>query len=114
MAATLTLVACAKPDGKPMHMPPSSPTKSVEAALAYNEGTKLRTVDKPKAIALYTNAIKADPKFELAYYNRALTFAEIGEIAKAEADLKSLRDLKSDKVETLNALIGVARDLSGK
>jgi tetratricopeptide (TPR) repeat protein len=96
-----------------MYMPPGSPTQSVEAALAFNEGNKLRGIEKENAIAHYTDAIEADPKFEIAYYNRALTLAELGKIKDADSDLEKLRTMNSDRVETLEALIGVARDLSG-
>ncbi len=113
-AMTQQLVGCGKSDTDSMYMPPASPTQSVDAALAFNEGNKLRESEKARAIELYTKAIEADPNFASAYYNRALVLAETGEITRAETDLESLKGLKSDKVETLEALIGVARDLSGE
>jgi len=114
IAVTWQLTGCGKSDKVSMYMPPGSPTESVDAALAYNEANKLRESEKAKAIELYTKAIEADPNFESAYFNRALTLAEIGEIEKAEADLESLKGLKSDKAETLEPLIGVARDWRGE
>jgi hypothetical protein len=93
-------------------MPPNSPTQSVEAAEAYNQGTRLRQTDKPGAIAAYTRAIQADPKFEIAYYNRALTLAEEFRIAEARTDLDTLKAMKSGHAQTLEKLIAVAEDLA--
>ncbi len=80
-----------------------------KAATEFNTANSLRQSDKPMAIEYYSAAILADPTMDDAYFNRALTYAEIGEVAKAEADLQSLRDLKSEHVETLDGLLDVVR-----
>ncbi|WP_197455417.1 tetratricopeptide repeat protein [Stieleria neptunia] len=82
---------------------------SAKAATEFNTANSLRETDKPKAIEHYGAAIQADPSMDEAYFNRALTYAEIGEVAKAESDLQSLRDLKSEHAETLDGLLSVVR-----
>jgi hypothetical protein len=112
VAALFCAYGCSDGEGEKKTMPPGSPTQSVEAAEAYNQGTRLRQTDKPGAIAAYTRAIQADPKFEIAYYNRALTLAEEFRIAEARADLDILKAMKSAHAPTLEKLIAVAEDLA--
>lgn len=114
VVAVLVACGCSDDDREKNTMPSNSPTQSVEAAESFNEGNKLRQTDKPAAIAAYTRAIEADPKFEFAYYNRALTLAEEFRIAEARKDLDTLKALGSERVETLESLIAVAEDLASE
>ena len=112
LAALLLAGGCSDGEGKKKTMPANSPTRSVEAAEAYNQGTRLRKTDKPGAIAAYTRAVQADPKFEFAYYNRALTLAEELRIEEARKDLDTLKRLGSERAGTLEALINAVEDLA--
>lgn len=89
-------------------------TRSPVAAKAYNDANQLRETDKEKAIALYTQAIKADAEFSAAYYNRGLTFAELGKIKEAELDLEKLKAMKSPDAEDLEQLLEVAGEFYKK
>jgi tetratricopeptide (TPR) repeat protein len=53
--------------------------------------------DYDKAIADYTEAIRLDPKFAPAYSNRASAYREHKEVAKAEADERTARELAEKK-----------------
>lgn len=88
--------------------------RSPVAAKAYNEANQLRQTDKEKAIALYTQAIKADAEFSAAYYNRGLTLAELGKIKEAKLDLERLKAMKSADAETLEQLLEVAGEFYKK
>jgi Tfp pilus assembly protein PilF len=114
VAVLLVAYGCKGGEEEQKTLPPNSPTQSVEAAEAFNQGNKLRQTDKPGAIAAYTRAIKADPKFQFAYYNRALTLAEEFRIAEARTDLDTLKAMKSARAQTLESLIAVAEDLASK
>ncbi len=46
-----------------------------------------------QAIANYTTAIRLDPKFAVAYYNRGWAYKENGK-TKAEADFTKAKELK--------------------
>ncbi len=47
-----------------------------------------------EGIALYTKAIKKNPKVQLAYYNRGIAYSEIKEYTKAIADFDKILQLK--------------------
>jgi tetratricopeptide (TPR) repeat protein len=111
VAFMAALPGCSNGSNESMSLPPDSPTQSVEAALAFNEGIKVRNTDKPLAIEHYTSAIRADPQFQEAYFNRALIYSELGQLDKADADLQALQELGSKKAATLERLIEIARDL---
>jgi tetratricopeptide (TPR) repeat protein len=103
---------CSDDDTKKKVLPADSPTRSVEAAEAFNEGNKLRKTDKSGAIAAYTRALQADPVFEFAYYNRGLTLTELYRFKEAREDLNSLKGLSSERATTLESLIKVAEELA--
>ena len=110
----LSAMGCDEPQADKMYMPAGAPTQSVRAYCAFNDAKIMLRLNRYKkeeqAIELFTRAIEADPKFAEAYYNRGLTYAELRNIEKAEEDLASLERLGSDKSETLEKVIAVARD----
>ena len=108
--AFFSVVGCGEQQTTTMSLPPGSPTTSVDAALAYNSANKIRSTEKEKAISFYSKAIEFDRDFADAYFNRALTYAETGQIRKAEADLQTLKQLGSPQADTLIQLIEIAKD----
>jgi Flp pilus assembly protein TadD len=48
-----------------------------------------------QAIADYTEAIRVDPSYADAYYNRGAAYEKLGQTADAEADYAVHRQLKS-------------------
>jgi tetratricopeptide (TPR) repeat protein len=50
-----------------------------------------------EAVTYYTHAIILNPDFEDAYYNRGISYAEIGSIAKAIADFNKVIEFGGDK-----------------
>ena len=42
----------------------------------------------------YSTTIRLDPKYALAYSNRALAYRKLKEVAKAEADERTARQLE--------------------
>ncbi len=46
-----------------------------------------------KEIADYTEAVRLDPKYAEAYYNRGAAYKEGGKTAKAEADFAQAKKL---------------------
>lgn len=56
----------------------------------------LATRDLDRAVADYTEALRIDPNHLTAYLYRARAYEEMGEDAKAEADLARARQLESD------------------
>jgi tetratricopeptide (TPR) repeat protein len=66
--------------------------KSVEAL--YNRGLSyLKLNENEKAIVDFSEVIKLNPKFIIAYKSRARAFRAIGKIAEAEADDKMIKTL---------------------
>ena len=54
----------------------------------YNAGVELQQQGRPKdAIAEYDQAIQINPRFALAYINRAVVFTILGKDAEAEQDI---------------------------
>ena len=61
----------------------------MQRGIAYQNGKQ----DYDRAIADYTETIRLDPKYALAFYNRGLAKQKIGDTAGGEADLASARAL---------------------
>lgn len=69
-----------------------------------NKGVDL--VDQKKfeeGIALYSKAIKQNPKVQLAYYNRGIAYTEIKEYNKAVADFDKILQLKNNLVKMIDS-----------
>jgi len=67
---------------KQQHMP------NPQAKALYDEAGKLFDQEKfNDAVELYTKAIEIDPEYSSAYFNRALTYTELGEYEKALRDI---------------------------
>jgi tetratricopeptide (TPR) repeat protein len=47
-----------------------------------------------KAISEYNQAIKSQPNFAAAYYNRGITYQQLGKSAKAQADFDKAKQLR--------------------
>jgi tetratricopeptide (TPR) repeat protein len=56
---------------------------------------KVRKRDFQGAIADYTQALKLDPEYEKAYYNRGLAYLDIGELEQAVNDFSRTLQLDS-------------------
>ena len=46
-----------------------------------------------KSVIAYTEAIRLDPNYALAYYNRGVAYQNIGEKDKADADFAKAKEL---------------------
>jgi tetratricopeptide (TPR) repeat protein len=55
-----------------------------------------------EGIALYSKAIKQNPRVQLAYYNRGIAYSEIKEYTKALADIDKILLLKSTAVRMID------------
>jgi tetratricopeptide (TPR) repeat protein len=55
-----------------------------------------------EGIALYSKAIKQNPKVQLAYYNRGIAYSEIKEYTKALIDFDKILQLKSNGVQMID------------
>jgi tetratricopeptide (TPR) repeat protein len=53
-------------------------------------------------IALYSKAIKQNPKVQLAYYNRGIAYSEIKEYTKAIVDFDKVLQLKNNVVRMID------------
>lgn len=63
----------------------------------YEQGEfALRVKKWDRAIALFTKSIQDNPKFFVAYHNRAIAYSKKGEYDKSIADLKKAAQLNSD------------------
>ena len=60
--------------------------------------------DAPKAIDAFTEAIKSNPKYIQAYFNRAVALEEIGRKEAAIADYKNVIELEPGNAQSLAAL----------
>src|SRR5438128_2090788 len=74
---------------------PSGPAQGKSAAEAWfkraNEARSAKSsMGKQRAVEAYSEAIRQDPSMEEAYFNRALTYAELGQAKDAVADLNHL------------------------
>ena len=72
----------------------------------FNRGNDLRNTDKQAAINAYTEAIRLEPSLDVAYFNRALTYSELGRDKEAVADSKVLADRNSECAGRLRTLFG--------
>lgn len=80
------------------------------ASAAFEEANKIRAGRQEEAIALYTKAIEADPRFAEAYHNRGLSYAEMYDFKNAESDLAKVKELGFDSTK-LEQAIGIAKRL---
>ena len=76
---------------------PEPPPVETDAEKALNELNKgiafAEREDWDSAIASFTEAIRLNPDYAVAYYNRGLAYKVKGETTKAEADLTRGREL---------------------
>ena len=77
---------------------PVTPTTD-EAELAFQEGERLSTVDRPKAIAAYEKAAKLRPKFAEAYIGAARMYADSAKFDKAHAAVAQARKASPGNAE---------------
>ena len=73
-----------------------------EAELAYQSAEAASTVDRQKAIAEYSRAIKLRPKFPEAYLGMARMYSETGDSEKAFQAIRSAKRLKPGYAEAHN------------
>lgn len=76
----------------------------------FKKANEIRAGRQEEAIALYTKAIEADPQFAEAYFNRGLSYAEMYDFERAEADLAKVKHLGLDS-RKLEEAIGIAKNL---
>jgi tetratricopeptide (TPR) repeat protein len=69
-----------------------------------SRGNDLRKTDKLKSVDAYSQAIRLDSSFDVAYYNRALTLSELGRDEEAAADLETLVQRNSEFAPRLKEL----------
>ncbi|XP_074051102.1 tetratricopeptide repeat protein 32 [Macrotis lagotis] len=83
---------CACADGGASAAPPGRPE---DLAAAYNNRGQIRylRVDFPEAVADYTAAIRALPRFEVPYYNRGLVLYRLGQFDEALEDFQKVLNL---------------------
>ena len=73
----------------------------------FARGNHLRETNKEDAIKAYTEAIRLEPSMEAAFFNRALTYSELGLDKEAVKDKDSLMIRKSELAKKLQGLFGV-------
>jgi tetratricopeptide (TPR) repeat protein len=73
----------------------------------FARGNHLRETNKEDAIKAYTEAIRLEPSMEAAYFNRALTYSELGLDKEAVKDMDSLMTRRSELAKKLQGLFGV-------
>lgn len=64
----------------------------------------MKKTNATQAIRYFTKAFRLDPKLEQALYQRAVTYAEIGQHQLAVADLRTLDERKSEKATQLKKI----------
>lgn len=68
----------------------------------YNQGDALISLERyPEAIASYDKALKIDPKFDLAYYNKACVYALQGKVDLAIENFQQVIKLDPGKLQEL-------------
>ncbi|MEI6382001.1 MAG: tetratricopeptide repeat protein, partial [Cyanobacteriota bacterium ELA615] len=67
----------------------------------------------PQALADYSKAIELDPKFALAYFERARTHYMLGQYQQAIADLKTAAELfhQQGNIEQYNKAMSILKEL---
>jgi tetratricopeptide (TPR) repeat protein len=76
----------------------------------FAKGNQLRETNKADAIKAYTEAIRLEPSMEAAYFNRALTYSELGLAEEAVKDKDSLVMRRSELAKKLQGLFGAVVD----
>jgi tetratricopeptide (TPR) repeat protein len=101
----LNTVGCRR--GEDAAVPPKTTAPTIAQGWA-SKGASLRQANKKEqAIAAYDEAIKLDPNFEAAIYNRALIYAELGRDAEAAAARDLLLERKSPLAKQLKGLFAL-------
>lgn len=88
----------------------SAEARRAKARPSFEKANEIRAGRQEEAIALYSEAIAADPDYAEAYHNRALSYAEMYDFARAEADLDKVKQLGLDSTN-LEAAIAMAKQL---
>lgn len=77
----------------------------------YEQGEFALRVEKwQTAIALFTKSIEDNPKFYVAYHNRAIAYSKMGEYDKSIEDLKKAVELNPDYPDAYG-LLGVVYEI---
>jgi len=80
-------------------------TSRANAIAPFKKANEIRAGRQEEAIALYTKAIEADPLFAEAYFNRGLSYAEMYDFERAEADLAKVKHPGIDSKKLEEAIV---------